>query len=245
MGRTSPHATARRSAATTALVVSLLCLVAPCSAQLGVKVGVAASGYRATHTDERVWTGEDYRPFLGYEVDRLQGGQGYPALDLQLGVTYARRIWNRLAVQPEFHLAFRGVRWDQVELYDEAYELDVAYLQVPLLLRVAGPSRWSVRPSLLAGPYVSLKLNAARALTLQGRRDTKDLDNMRSLDYGLVFAVENAFSAWSRELQLEVRAEWGLGSCFEPLPGSTPLHLDPGRVNLVALTVLAGYRFGT
>jgi hypothetical protein len=162
MGTRLQTLAANRRTVPLVLLASSLWFPVTSAAQVGVKVGVAASGFRATHSDERVWTGEDYRPFLGYEVDRLQNGDAYPALDVQLGVTYTRSVTDRFAAQPELHLALRGLRWDQVGQYDEAYELDVAYLQIPLLLRLAGPTGWRVRPNLLLGPYVARRLSANR-----------------------------------------------------------------------------------
>jgi hypothetical protein len=214
-------------------------------AQVTVKLGVAWSGYRASHSDQRAWEGEDYRPYLGYEVGRLQEGDAHPAMRLQLGVGYELPLRRSLSVQPELHLALRGVGWEMAELYGEAYRLSVTYAQLPVLFKLRAPEGWKLRPTLLLGGFGALSLGARRTLTVRGTSDTKTLDNVRRFDYGLTFGVEAPLSIVSRTFSVEARFEWGLGNAMSQPAGYTDLFDDAGRINVVAVSVLLGWRFGS
>ncbi len=213
--------------------------------QVSVKVGVAWSGYRASHGDERVHEGEDYRPYLGYEVERLQEGDAHPAMRLQLGVGYELPLRGWVSLQPELHLALRGVGWEMAELYGEAYRLSVTYAQFPIFFKLRAPEGWRVRPDLLLGGFGSLTLGARRTLTERGASDTRSLSNVRAFDYGLSFGVETRVPLLSRTFSVEARFEWGLGNAMSQPPGYTDLFDDPGKINVVALSVLFGWRLGS
>ncbi len=241
----SPAALGAPAAPVLAALPFLLLWAAPSTAlsQVGVKAGVALSGYRATHSDERVWSGEDYRPFLGYEVDLVQDGDGLPDIGLQIGACHTITLFGPLALQPELYFSQRGVRWEQRELYNTFYHLNVSYLQAPVLLRYQPFPAWAVRPSLLLGPYGGLRLTARRTIDIWGARDSKPVPNVRAFDYGLVSAVDVEFPAWSRVWMVELRFEWGLAGTLSPREDFTDLHESPGRVHLVALGLLIGHRF--
>jgi hypothetical protein len=222
--------------------LGFLCAVSQsANGQLGFKGGIAVSGYRATHSDVRVWLGEDYRPFLGYEVDLFQDGDGVPDAGVQLGAFYTRRISGHLAVQPEVYFAQRGLIFDQIELYNASYHLQVSYLQLPVLLRY-GLSERNVRPSILFGPYAGLRLSSNRTIDSWGERDTRSLSSVKALDYGLMCGIGAGFDAWSQPLILEARLEWGLAGTMSPLEQATDLHDSPGKVNLISVTFLVGWK---
>jgi hypothetical protein len=209
--------------------------------QAGIKSGVVLSGFRATHSDARYWMGEDYRPFLGYEVEWVVEGD-YPDLGIQVGVFYTHRLSRFFSLQPEIHFAPRGLGFEQIELYNSSYHLNVNYLHVPMLLCVTPFPRWGVRPTLLAGPYGAVKLSANRVIDVWGERDTESLPNVRNMDYGLVLGVGAEFSAWARTLIVELRLDWGLANSMTQREEYTDLFADPGRMNVVAMSLMAGYR---
>jgi hypothetical protein len=211
--------------------------------QFGIKGGLAVSGFQLSQNASSL-TGNDYRPFLGYEIEWLQEGDASsPDLGLQFGIFYARSIFKYFAVQPELYYSQRGLHFYQTELYNSAYSLDVDYLEVPLLLKFKIPLKWRVKPGLLAGPYAAFKLSANRTLRIWEEQHTKRVSSVKDLDYGLVFAINSEFSAWSRELLFEIRFNWGLASMMAQPAEFTELYEDAGRVNVLAISFLTGIAF--
>jgi hypothetical protein len=211
--------------------------------QFGIKGGLAVSGFQLSQKSSSS-TGNDYRPFLGYEVEWIQEGDASsPDLGLQIGIFYVRSISKYFAVQPELFYSQRGLHFYQTELYNSAYSLNVSYIEVPLLLKFKIPLNWNVKPSLLAGPYAAFKLSANRTLRIGEEQNTKRLSSVNDLDYGLVFAINSEFSAWSRQLLFEIRFNWGLASMMKQPQEFIDLYEDPGRVNVLAISFLTGICF--
>lgn len=208
--------------------------------QLGIKGGLVMSGFKPSQ-DLKPFLGDDYRPFLGYEVDWIQNG--YPDFGFQIGIFYTRDISKYFALQPELYYSQRGHHFYQIELYNTSYKLKVNYVEIPLLIKYKIPVGWSVKPSLLVGPYAAFKLSAKRTLDIWGEKDTRGVSCVNKLDYGLVFAVNSEFSAWSRQLMFEIRFNWGLASIMSQPEEFTDLYEDAGSVNLLAINFMTGFRF--
>ncbi len=227
------------------LGISLLVLM-PLNAawsQFGIKGGLAASGFQLSQNSNSS-TGNDYRPFLGYEVEWIQERDASsPDFGLQLGIFYVKSISKYFAVQPELCYSQRGLHFYQTELYNSAYSLEVDYIEVPVLLKFKIPLNWSVKPGLLAGPYAAFKLSANRTLRIGEEQNTKSVSSVNDLDYGLVFAINSEFSAWSRQLLFEIRFNWGLASMMAQPKEFIDLYEDAGRVNVIAVTLLTGIKF--
>ena len=56
----------------------------------GIKAGAVLSGYE----------GDEYQPYLGYEVDWIQNDAGSPDVGFQLGLFYSRPLAKHWAIQP-------------------------------------------------------------------------------------------------------------------------------------------------
>lgn len=227
------------------LGISLLVLM-PLNAawgQFGLKGGLAVSGFQLSQNSSPS-TGNDYRPFLGYQVEWLQEGDASsPDFGLQIGIFYAKDFSKYLAVQLELFYSQRGLHFYQTELYNSAYSLEVNYVEVPLLLKFKIPFNWNVKPSLLAGPYAAFKLRANRTLRIWDEQNTKRVSSVKGLDYGLVFAISSEFPAWSRQLLFEIRFNWGLASMMAQPKEFIDLYEDAGRVNVLAFIFLTGIEF--
>jgi hypothetical protein len=148
------------------LLGTLLLVLMPLNAawcQFGIKGGLALSGFQLSQNVSSS-VGNDYRPFLGYEVEWIQEGDAAkPALGLQIGVFYIKDLSECFAVQPELFYSQRGLYFYQIELYNTSYHLKVHYVEVPLLLKFNIPLELSVKPSLLAGPYTADEHDGATA----------------------------------------------------------------------------------
>jgi hypothetical protein len=228
------------------LIIPFLLLFSSASAgfaQLSVKGGIAVSGFRLSPDDACTSQEIDFRPFLGYDVSWIQYGTSNPDIGFQLGVSYAARLSEDLLLQPELYFAQRGYWFERIELYNTSYRLKVYYLQIPLLFKYRLPLDWAVRPGFLLGPYVSFRVSASRTIEIWGRQDTRNVSAVNFLDYGLVFAVDGEFSAWSQTMGVELRFDLGLASVLSQPREYTELRENPGTVRVLALSALLWYRF--
>jgi hypothetical protein len=210
--------------------------------QIGIKWGVVISGFQPWQ-DLTPFTGNDYQPFLGYEVDWIQDDASYPDLGLQLGIFYTYNLSDYFALQPELYYSQRGLNFYQTELYNTTYSLNVSYLELPLLLKYNLSLDWQIKPSLFLGPYLAFKLSASRTLNIEGESNTREVPAINNFDYGLVFAINTEFSAWSQNLMFELRINWGLANAMEQQEDFTAIYNDAGRVTVLAFTIMTGIRF--
>lgn len=212
-------------------------------AQLSVKGGMTLSGFKLSPGDAGSSQEIDFRPFLGYEVGWVQYGTSNPDIGLQLGVSYTARLSEDISVQPELYYAQRGYRFEEIPLYNTSYRLKVQYLQIPFLLKYRLPLDWAVSPCLLVGPYASFRLSANRTIDIWGGRDTKSVSAVNALDYGIVFAIDTEFSAWSQKIGSEIRFDLGLASALSQPKEYTSVIENPGTVRVLALSIMLSYRF--
>ena len=210
--------------------------------QTGIKVGVVVSGYQPSQ-DLTPFLDNDYRPFLGYEVDWIQDDAGSPDIGLQIGIFYTGNISKYFAVQPEVYYSQRGIHFYKTELYNTSYKLDVNYLEIPVLFKYTIPVNWGLTPGFLAGPYAAFKLSAKRTLEIWEERNTKSLSGVKNLDYGFVFAINSEFSAWSGQLMFEIRLNWGLANSMKQPEEFIDLYKDAGSIRLLAFSLMTGFRF--
>ncbi|UCH65740.1 MAG: PorT family protein [Ignavibacterium sp.] len=211
-------------------------------AQIGIKGGIVLSGYQPWQ-DLTPFEGNDYQPFLGYEVDWIQDDASFPDLGLQIGIFYTIELSKYFSLQPELYYSQRGLNFYQTELYNTTYSLNVSYLELPMLLQYNLPLDWKIKPSLFLGPYVAFKLSASRTLNIEGEKNTKDIPGVSNLDYGLVFAINTEFIAWSQNLMFELRFNWGLANAMKQPDDYTALYEDAGRATVLAFTFMTGIRF--
>jgi hypothetical protein len=210
--------------------------------QIGIKGGVVISGFQPWQ-DLTPFEGNDYQPFLGYEVDWIQDDASYPDLGLQIGIFYTYNLSDYFALQPELYYSQRGLNFYQTKLYNTTYSLNVSYLELPLLLKYNLPLDWGIKPSLFLGPYLAFKISASRTLNIEGESNTREVPAINNFDYGLVFAINTEFSAWSQNLMLELRINWGIANAMEQPEEYTAISSDAGRVTVLALTFMTGIRF--
>ncbi|MCW8810696.1 MAG: PorT family protein [Ignavibacteriaceae bacterium] len=205
------------------------------SAQPGIKGGLAVSALQAS--------GEDYTPFLGYEVSWLQDGTSNPVFGLQLGLFYTFNISDEFIFQPELYFAERGYQFDQTPLYDINYSLGINYLELPLLIEYYLPLGWGFHPAITAGPYSSIKLSNNKKINLPGEEINGEVSSVNNFDYGIVFGIATEFAAWNGEIIFDLRVNWGLANVLSQPSDFISINDDPGTVKTRAVTLMTGYRF--
>jgi len=204
-------------------------------AQFGIKGGLAVSALQSS--------GEDYTPFLGYEVSWLQHGSSNPVFGLQLGAFYTFNISDEFIFQPELYFVQRGYQFDQTPLYDINYSLGINYLDLPLLIEYYLPLDWGFRPAIIAGPYSSIKLSSNKKIKLTDEEINEEVSSVNSFDYGIVFGIATEFSAWEGDIIFDLRVNWGLANILSQPSDFISIIDDPGTVKTRAVTLMTGYRF--
>ena len=205
------------------------------SAQLGIKGGLSVSALQSS--------GENYAPFLGYEVSWVQHGTSNPVFGLQLGAFYTFSISDKFAFQPELYFVRRGYQFDHTPLYDINYTLNIDYLELPLLVEYYPPLDWDFNTAITVGTYSSIKLNSNKIISLPNKEISGKVSSVNNFDYGIIFGIVTEFTAWEGELIFDLRINWGLANVLSRPADFISLYDDPGKVKTRAITLMTGYRF--
>lgn len=205
------------------------------TAQPGIKGGMAVSALQAS--------GEDYTPFLGYEVSWLQDGTSNPVFGLQLGAFYTFKISDEFIFQPELYFVQRGYQFDQTPLYDINYSLGINYLELPLLIEYYLQLDWGFHPAIIVGPYLSTKLISNKEIKLTDEELNGEVSSVKGFDYGIVFGIATEFAAWEGDIIFDLRVNWGFANVLSQPSDFISVNDDPGTVKTRAVTLMAGYRF--
>jgi hypothetical protein len=215
------------------LVLSWLLPAGVAQAGFGIRAGAAVSGLLASD--------QDFRPYLGYEVEMLQY-VGYPQYGPQVSVTWDTGLLDFFTLRPELGFCQRGYHLNQIPLYNSSYKVRISYLEVPVLVRVGLP-RGSVRPGLFAGPFAAYRLGAAGTLVYRGEPEVRRLETVRDFDFGLVIGIDSDIAAGPGRLVFDARLNWGLANVMHPGEGYIPVQETQGRVQVLSLGLMTGYRF--
>lgn len=201
--------------------------------EVGIKGGVSISGLHSA-------TG-DFRHFLGYEMDWLRMGN---YLDFQLGFFKTVDISKNFQFQPELNYSVRGGDASEAFIFEDVvYKIKLSYLEAPLLLKLSIPLRGRVKPVFLLGPYGALKLNAKKYSEIWGEKETANLGNVKSFDYGVILGAGADINLFSGKLILEFRSQWGLQNIMDIPEGYIKLYSEKDKINNFAFAVLMGYSF--
>jgi len=119
--------------------------------------------------------------------------------DIKLGYTTGLFgtlfLKETIAIQPEVLFTLKGER--AVLFGVEASHNNLYYIDIPLLLKIYLPEqrRYPVKPNLFIGPYFGINLwnraivkdELADVLNVFGEDTEVEYENVKNLDYGLVF----------------------------------------------------------
>jgi len=138
----------------------------------GVKVGVNLTGLGGGDVRDTDWkTGFSVGGFLTY------------------------RINNLITIQPEVLLTKKKANSKKdVEGGDWTYKLDLWYLEIPVLVKVAIPIKSSLNPSVFGGPCLALKISGkAKSEFTEGVVD-KVVGGLESYDFGFTLGADVEFT---------------------------------------------------
>jgi hypothetical protein len=204
-------------------------------AQMGFKLGVSLSGLLSTKAD-------DYRQFLGYEVEWIQYGESKPVFGIQLGVFYTINISDYFDFQPEINFVQRGYWFDQTPLYDARYLVKIDYLEFPFFINYKTPIKF-MNFHVSAGPFAAIKLNATGHLEYEGIKKIEPLKAVKDFDYGVGIALGSEFVIGTGKMLFDLRFNYGLFSMMQQPSEYINLYENPGKVKNLSITLTSGYRF--
>jgi hypothetical protein len=146
--------------------------------------------------EERGITGKGVK--LGLNLHTLGGGD-VQSTDSKMGfaaggfLTY--RINKLISVQPEVLITQKKANSEKdLEGGTWKYKLDLWYLEIPVLVKVAIPVESSLNPSVFAGPVVALKLSGkGKSEFTEGVVD-RVVGGLESYDFGVIFGAGVEFT---------------------------------------------------
>ncbi len=205
--------------------------------EVGIKVGLSISGFHNC---------DDYRTYLGYEIDWLQArGNNRPIFGMQVGIFKTFKLTRHFLFQPEIHYALRGMDFSRSYLYDTMiFKVKIHYLEFPLLLKYRFSAfQGFFKPALYVGPYGALKLSAKKSTRFDQEAATATLPNVNGGDLGLVAGASADFDFRDFRLLLDLRFQMGLTSIMS-LPKDFVAPYDhQGTVKNTTLSLLVGIGF--
>ena len=143
----------------------------------------------------------------------------------------------RFAMQIEALFSPKGAS-EPLEGFDGTITLQLDYLEIPVLLRVTGPTIASNRLHLFAGPSAGVRLNAKRQTKFVGDSLSSGVvedvgDFVKRYDLGV---VAGAGLDIGRRLMIDGRYTWGLTNVNRD-------ELNPATIKTRLFSVMAGFRF--
>lgn len=183
--------------------IAMLAFATPASAAKGLKAGLTMSTFTGSDT-EFLDVSPDYR--MGFAFG------GY--INHELSPT--------LSFQPEAYYAMKGAKYEEG---GESLTFKFAYLQIPLLLKMQPQGS---NFFFYGGPDVGFNLSAKVEAEAEGVSAETDVDDVKSLDFGLTFGAGVAMEKFS----IEARYTIGLSSFDDTA--------DPDDVKNSGLMLLIG-----
>lgn len=214
------------------LILGLL-LAKPLGAEIGIKGGMSLSGLLSS-------TG-DYRHVLGYEMNGLTGGI---LMGFQAGFFKTFDLSHRLQIQPEISFALRGGDAGSTFIYDDiVYKIKIYYVEFPLIFKYRIWTKGAFSAGIFSGPYAALKIKAEKQTVIWKVEEKTALDNVKTLDFGLLLGLGGEYDIGSGRVLLELRSAFGLKNMMEVLPGITRLYPDKDHIRNFYFSVIVGYGF--
>jgi len=164
--------------------------------------------------------------FSGSDVSATNDKTG-----LSAGVFWGIDVSNQIRIQPELLYTMRGAKGDTAGITGQ---INLDYIEVPVLIKWMLPTKGTVDPSLFAGLAPALNIRAkAKGLSggLTGEIDIKD--EVKDVDFSAVFGGGFDFAAGNGNFGFDVRYAMGLSSIDD-----TGFDLD---VKNEAWTVMLAY----
>lgn len=191
---------------TLATVLLLLPSIVPAQDQLEMEKGLMV--------------GINFSNFKGDDSDSLETKTGVA------GGGFVRfNVSPSVAIQPELLYSMKGAEFSELGVN---FRLKLTYLEIPVLLRFTIPTEGNVAPALFAGPSVAFNISSKISADSAGISADVDIDNARSVDFGLVLGGAVTVGSGNAKFFIEGRYNLGLTNAYEDVD-------SPGLFDLVDL----------
>lgn len=136
----------------------------------------------------------------------------------------------RVALQLEALYSQKGARFDE---QGSTFDVDVDYLDVPILARVSTPLTTGTRLYAFGGPLLAFRLRARGETLFDGEGENGDIsDEVEPIDFGLVAGAGVEFG----RMLVDARYTWGLKALNKE-------DTDEVKVKSRVFSIMAGFRF--
>jgi hypothetical protein len=206
------------------------------SAQVGIKGGIAVSDITFKKYGQS--------PYLGYENNSLIHEK--PLLSYQFGLFYPLDIGKKWQLQPELLFAAKGINYNMDFLYDDVtYQINIHYLELPVLLKHQTFTGKKGRTYLYLGPYAAWKLSAVKNTKVEGEREKVNVSNVKSGDFGVLVGTSIHKEWLSSQVIFDFRISYSLINMMHPIEGHLPEYNRTPKeyVRNVGIIFSVGYLF--
>jgi len=129
------------------------------------------------------------------------------------------KVANIVAIQPEVLYTQKGSKWE-AEFIWGTWNINLNYLEIPVLLKVIMPIQGMIKPHLFVGPYFAFNLTAKGKIEDNGQSDEDDIDEfVKDTDFGAVFGGGIDFGLPAGKIVFDARYSLGLTAIYEEVFG--------------------------
>jgi hypothetical protein len=111
--------------------------------------------------------------------------------------------------------------------------LNLAYLEIPVLVRLSIPTGSRFTPVFFAGPVLGLKVKGDQEAEYRGKSTSEEIDGLKSTDFGLAVGGGLDVDTGYGKALVDLRYEFGLTEILD----------EGGSIKNKALLIMVGYSF--
>jgi len=125
------------------------------------------------------------------------------------------KVANIVAIQPEVLYTQKGTKWEEVFM-GGTWNINLNYLEIPVLFKVIMPIQGMIKPHLFVGPYFAYNLTAKVKTYYYGQSEEIDVDEeTKDGDFGAVFGGGIDFGLPAGKIVFDARYSLGLTTIDE------------------------------
>ena len=157
---------------------------------------------------------------IGANVSTLSGegfalGSPSPATGLVAGSFTRYALRSGMGIQLEVLYSTKGARFEDSELIGRDVDVQVVYLETPVLFTYAPPLSTNLRPLLTVGPALGFELSERIVQASDGLSQSERSESLASPDLGVAFGGEVQFELSGLDGSLGARYTLGLRNLAE------------------------------
>ena len=152
-----------------------------------------------------------------------------------VGAFFLHQFSDMFAIQPEIYFTSKGATY---QIPDDEVTIDMIfnYIEIPVLLKLIIPIENSpVHPTIFTGPFIAINSTAKAEEEIAGRSSDRDLDDIKSTEFGLQFGGGIGFIIENNELGFDVRYILGLTNIDDSE------NEDDGKNSVISFNVYFGF----